>query len=75
MEWKMLLALVLGTPVIIIPVAFIWYINIGGIFEVIRRRRVARTLEKALPDITCSLDTDCPEGYVCVEGYCVPLKA
>ncbi|OGO17121.1 MAG: hypothetical protein A2Z02_00905 [Chloroflexi bacterium RBG_16_48_7] len=21
---------------------------------------------------TCSVDTDCPEGFVCLSGYCVP---
>ena len=31
MGWQVILALVLIIPVILIPVAFIWYLNIGGI--------------------------------------------
>ena len=31
MGWQVILALVLVIPVILIPVAFIWYLNIGGI--------------------------------------------
>ena len=45
MEWQIILALVLGIPVILIPAALIWYFNASGIFTVIRetrKRRIAR---------------------------------
>jgi len=45
MEWQIILAIVLGIPVILIPVMLIWYINISGIYTVIRqtqKRRAAR---------------------------------
>ena len=31
MEWHVIVALVLAIPVILVPVAFVWYLNIGGI--------------------------------------------
>ncbi len=54
MEWQVILALVLAIPVILIPVALIWYMNVGGIYLAIkeaRERRAARTtrMEKAEP--------------------------
>lgn len=45
MEWQVILALVLVIPVVLIPAALIWYINVSGIYTVIRetqRRRTAR---------------------------------
>jgi len=45
MEWQIILALVLAIPVILIPAALVWYLNVSGIFTVIRetrKRRVAR---------------------------------
>ena len=45
MQWQFIVALVLAIPVILFPVAFIWYLNIGGIYHAIqdaRKRRAAR---------------------------------
>jgi hypothetical protein len=45
MEWQIILALVLAIPAILFPAAFIWYLNVSGIFTVIREtrsRRIAR---------------------------------
>lgn len=44
MQWEFIVALVLGIPVILFPVVFVWYLNIGGIYAAIqeaRRRRAA----------------------------------
>lgn len=46
MEWQVVLALVLVIPVLLIPVAFVWYINIGGVYLMLkeaRERRATRT--------------------------------
>jgi hypothetical protein len=48
MEWQIIIALVIAVPVILFPAAFVWYLNVGGIYSAIkeaRARRVAR--EKA----------------------------
>ena len=42
MEWQVILALVIVIPVILIPVLFVWYLNIGGIYAVIKEREAAR---------------------------------
>ena len=39
MEWYIILAIVLGIPIILFPVAFVWYLNVSGIYRVIRDRR------------------------------------
>jgi len=53
MEWQIIVALVIVIPVILFPVAFIWYLNVGGIyhaFQTARQRRKAareKTVEVA----------------------------
>ncbi len=45
MQWEFVVALVLGIPVILLPVALAWYLNIGGIYAAIqnaRKKRAAR---------------------------------
>ncbi len=46
MEWQFIVALVVMVPVIMLPVAFVWYLNLGGILAAVRR---ARATEKARP--------------------------
>lgn len=53
MEWQVILALVLGIPAILLPVVLIWYLNISGLYQVIRdarqrqKERIARESEAA----------------------------
>ena len=48
MEWQIIVALVIAIPVILFPAAFVWYLNISGLYQVMRdarerqKRRVAR---------------------------------
>ena len=45
MQWEFIVTLVIAIPIILFPAAFIWFINIGGIYHAIkeaRARRVAR---------------------------------
>jgi len=39
MEWQIILALVIGIPIILFPVAFIWYMNVSGLYQVMRDAR------------------------------------
>ena len=39
MELGFIIALILVIPVMLIPVALIWYINIGGIYQAIKDAR------------------------------------
>ena len=53
MEWRYILALVIAIPVILFPVAFVWYLNVGGIYKAVRafrERRAARS-EQTTPAV------------------------
>jgi hypothetical protein len=75
MEWEATLALATGMLVILFPVVYIWFLNISGIYKARKGTKAAKVLKTLLPDLTCSIDADCPPGYVCLEGCCTPQKA
>jgi hypothetical protein len=47
MEGAVVLALAIAIPIILFPAAFVWYLNLGGVFEAVRQARARRTAEKA----------------------------
>ena len=49
MEWEFILALVVMVPVILLPVAFVWYLNLGGILAAVRWAR-AINRERLAPE-------------------------
>ncbi|MFH1169884.1 MAG: hypothetical protein V1691_04225 [Chloroflexota bacterium] len=42
MEWQLIVALVVAVPIILFPVALVWYLNIGGIYAAIKEARAKR---------------------------------
>ncbi len=49
MQWEFVVALVIAIPIILFPVAFVWYLNIGGIYAAIKEARKKRVAdEKAI---------------------------
>ena len=46
MGWQAILGIVLAIPVILIPVALLWYINVSGVYQVFRATR-AREMKRA----------------------------
>ena len=46
MEWQFIVALVVMIPIILLPVAFVWYLNLGGIYAAAREARRKRAAEK-----------------------------
>ena len=42
MEWPVILALVLGIPIILFPAAYVWYLNLGGVYAAIKKARAKR---------------------------------
>jgi len=42
MQWELVVALVIAIPVVLFPVAFVWYLNIGGIYAAIKETRARR---------------------------------
>lgn len=52
MDWYIILAIVLGIPIVLLPIAFVWYLNVSGLYQVIRdvrqrQRRRAEALREA----------------------------
>ncbi len=47
MQWQFIVALVVAIPVILFPVAFLWYLNVGGLYAVIREARKRRAAQRA----------------------------
>jgi Cys-rich repeat protein len=64
MEWQLVLALAMGIPLVLLPVAFVAYLTVGGYVAMPGTRK-----EKAAQ---CSVDADCGPGFVCKKGTCVP---
>ena len=42
MKWEFVIALLIAIPVILFPAAYIWYINIGGVYAAIREAKAKR---------------------------------
>ena len=55
MEWYFILAIVLGIPIILFPIALVWYLNVSGLYQVLRdvrqrqRRRAKGAAEAKKP--------------------------
>ena len=60
-----ILALLMGCSVPIL----IW---VGAGCAMYQSRKGARLFEKALLNLVCSIDSDCPQDYTCVNGRCIP---
>jgi hypothetical protein len=39
MQWEFVVALVVAIPIILFPAAFIWYVNVGGLYTMLKERR------------------------------------
>lgn len=53
MDWQLILVLVIVIPIVIFPAAFIWYLNIGGLFQAIDE---ARARKRAVREATSILE-------------------
>jgi hypothetical protein len=52
MEWQILAALVVAIPIILFPVAFVWFLNIGGIVAAVREAREKRLIREKGKKVT-----------------------
>lgn len=48
MQWELIVALVIAIPVILFPAAYVWYLNVGGIFNAMKEARKKRAVEKGV---------------------------
>ena len=42
MQWELVVALVVAIPLILFPAAYVWYLNVGGIYAAIKEARARR---------------------------------
>ena len=46
MEWQVIVALIIAIPIILLPVVFVWFLNIGGIYAAIKEARARRIVHE-----------------------------
>ena len=46
MEWQFVIALIIAIPIVLFPAAFVWYLNIGGIYTAIKEARERRAMRE-----------------------------
>ena len=51
MNAALIVALVLAIPIILFPAAYIWYINVGGIYQAVKEARQARAARELAKEI------------------------
>jgi hypothetical protein len=42
MEWELVIALIIAIPIILFPAAYVWYLNIGGIYAAVKESQAKR---------------------------------
>lgn len=57
MQWEFIVALAVAIPVILFPAAFIWYLNVGGVFAAIREALKRRDALRAKPEALAGAET------------------
>jgi hypothetical protein len=45
-EWQIVIAFIIAAPIILFPVAFTWYLNMGGIYTAVKEARAKRALRE-----------------------------
>ena len=46
METGVVIALAIAIPMILFPAAFVWYLNLGGVFQAVKEARARKVTEK-----------------------------
>jgi len=56
MAWQIILGVVLGIPMVLFPIALVWYLNVSGLYQVMRdararqKKQAAREAEGAIAE-------------------------
>jgi hypothetical protein len=67
MEWYYIVGIVLGIPIVLFPVVFVWYLNVSGLYRVIsdsrqrQKRRAGALKEAQKPILTKAPAATAPE--------------
>jgi hypothetical protein len=49
MQWQFVVLLSVAIPIILFPVAFVWYMNLKGIYEALRGTRAKKVTGREAP--------------------------
>lgn len=73
-----ILGLTIGGLIVLFPLAFVTYINVGGVRQILGRSANPGKIRSSIQTSStqgCAIDADCPRGYVCMNGSCVPQNS
>ena len=62
MDWQIIVALVIAIPIILFPVAFVWYLNIGSVVAAVRDWRKVHFPSRRRAEEPAAADTAKKEG-------------
>lgn len=51
----------------------VWVAGIAAFYQIFSEWRATRTWLTSA-NLTCNIDTECPPGYQCISGRCVPAQ-
>jgi len=51
MQWQVVAAIAVAAPVILLPVAFVWYLTIGGAVAAAKEARQQKAVERAVKEV------------------------
>jgi hypothetical protein len=46
MQWELMVALVVAIPIILFPAAFVWYLNLGGVYAAVKEARARKVAQE-----------------------------
>ena len=46
MEWQIIIAILIAIPIILFPMALIWYLNLGGVIPAIKEFKSRRAIRE-----------------------------
>ena len=46
MEWQLAVALIIAVPVILFPAAFVWYLNLGGLYAAVKEAKAKKVAQE-----------------------------
>jgi len=56
MEWQVIVALLVGIPVVLFPVMFVLYLNVGGLLIVLKGEREKRRVNKKSTEVFSKIE-------------------
>lgn len=72
-----MIASVMLVALTFISIPVVVFLGVTGAFlfgAVLALKRLGRSVAEVTTYLTCSIDADCPQGYICRDGTCMPAE-